>query len=79
MMVKERNDMLLGVEIFSLLQSKARTIEEVTEKIYGNQQSKNIVRVYQAIQIFLKRGLVVPKFKNGVLTFKVQKDKNNKK
>jgi len=67
----EKADFFLGTEVFALCKTKPRTIEEMTKKIYGNNYAKNVVRVYQVMVVFMKRGLLVPCFKDRVLTFKI--------
>jgi len=72
--MKELTEDLLITEIFSLLLTEARTIEELTNLIYKNLYAKNIIRVYQTIEILLKRGIVIPKFQNRVLLFQIDKN-----
>ena len=72
--MKELTEDLLITEIFSLLLTEARTIEELTNLIYKNLYAKNIIRVYQTIEILLKRGIVIPKFQNHVLLFQIDKN-----
>jgi len=67
----ERADFFIAAEIFALCKNNSRSIEELTKKIYGNQHSKNITRVYQVMVIFMKQGILVPQFKNRTLTFKI--------
>ena len=69
--MKELTNDLLITEIFSLLLTEARTIEDLTNKIYRNLYAKNIIRVYQVIEILLKRGIVIPKFVDRVLLFQI--------
>jgi len=69
--VKELTNDLLITEIFALLLTEARTIEDLTNKIYKNLYAKNIIRVYQTIEILLKRGIVIPKFINRTLLFQI--------
>lgn len=71
--MRELTDDLLVAEIFSLLLTEARTIEELTNLIYKNLYAKNIIRVYQIIEILMKRGIVIPKFQNRVLLFQIEK------
>ena len=71
--MKELTDDLLVTEVFSLLLSEARTIEGITNIIYKNMYAKNIVRVYQTIEILLKRGIVTPKFQNRTLLFQIDR------
>jgi len=72
--MKELTEDLLITEIFSLLLTEGRTIEELTNLIYKNLYAKNIIRVYQTIEILLKRGIVIPKFQNRVLLFQIDKN-----
>jgi hypothetical protein len=69
--MKELTNDLLITEIFALLLTEARTIEDMTNKIYKNLYAKNIIRVYQTIEIFLKRGIVIPKFIDRTLLFQI--------
>ena len=69
--MKELTNDLLITEIFALLLTEARTLEDLTNKIYKNLYAKNIIRVYQTIEILLKRGIVIPKFVNRVLLFQI--------
>ena len=69
--MKELTDDLLITEVFALLLTEARTIEDMTNKIYKNLYSKNIIRVYQIIEILLKRGIVIPKFIDRTLLFQI--------
>lgn len=69
--MKELTDELLVTELFSLLLTESRTIEELTNLIYKNLYAKNIIRVYQTIEILMKRGIVIPKFHNRVLLFQI--------
>jgi len=69
--VKELTDDLLITEVFALLLTEARTIEDMTNKIYKNLYAKNIIRVYQIIEILLKRGIVTPKFIDRTLLFQI--------
>lgn len=69
--MKELTNDLLITEIFALLLTEARTIEDLTNRIYKNLYAKNIIRVYQVIEILLKRGIVIPKFVDRVLLFQI--------
>ena len=69
--MKELTDDLLITEIFALLLTEARSIEDMTNKIYKNLYAKNIIRVYQTIEILLKRGIVIQKFINRTLQFQI--------
>jgi len=69
--MRELTDDLLITEIFSLLLTEARTIEDITNLIYKNLYAKNIIRVYQVIEILMKRGIVIPKFQNRILLFQI--------
>jgi len=69
--MKELTDDLLITEIFALLLTEARSIEDMTNKIYKNLYAKNIIRVYQTIEILLKRGIVIPKFIDRTLQFQI--------
>lgn len=69
--MRELTDNLLITEIFSLLLTEARTIEDITNLIYKNLYAKNIIRVYQVIEILMKRGIVIPKFQNRILLFQI--------
>jgi hypothetical protein len=69
--MRELTDDLLITEIFSLLLTEARTIEDLTNLIYKNLYAKNIIRVYQVIEILMKRGIVIPKFQNRILLFQI--------
>jgi hypothetical protein len=71
--MKELTNDLLITEIFSLLLTEPRTIEELTNIIYKNLYAKNIIRIYQTIEILLKRGIVTPKFQNRTLLFQIDK------
>ena len=72
----ERDDLLIGVEVFSLCKNRSRTLIEITEGIYGNNMYKNVTRVYRCLEVFMKHGLVVPVFKDRVLSFKLNGDNN---
>jgi hypothetical protein len=69
--MKELTNDLLITEIFALLLTEARTIEDLTNRIYKNLYAKNIIRVYQTLEILLKRGIVTPKFVDRVLLFQI--------
>ena len=69
--MKELTNELLITEVFSLLLTEPRTIEDLTNNIYRNLYAKNIIRVYQTIEILLKRGIVTPKFIDRVLLFQI--------
>jgi len=71
--MKELTEQLLITEIFSLLLVEPRTIEDLTNKIYKNLYAKNIIRVYQTIEILLKRGIVVPVFRDRTLLFQLDR------
>jgi hypothetical protein len=71
--MKELTNDLLITEIFSLLLTEPRTIEELTNIIYKNLYAKNIIRIYQTIEILLKRGIVTPKFQNRTLLFQIDR------
>ena len=70
-MVKELSEQLLCVEVFGLLAEKPRTVEDMTNAIYKNMYAKNIVRVYQTVEILLKRGVIVPMFSNREIKYKI--------
>lgn len=70
-MSKELTDELLVTEIFSLCMTKPRTIEDMTNKIYKNLYAKNLVRCYQTCQILMKRGILVPSFRDKTISFKI--------
>jgi hypothetical protein len=79
--MKELTEQLLITEVFSLLLAESQTIEELTNKIYKNLYAKNIIRVYQTIEIMLKRGIAVPIFHDRILRFQLDRtiiDKNIK-
>lgn len=69
--MKELTNELLITEVFALLLTEARTIEDLTNNIYKNLYAKNIIRVYQTIEVLLKRGIVTPKFVDRVLLFQI--------
>ena len=75
--VVERNDYLLGIEVYSILKNNLCTLEQITKKIYGNTASKNVVRVYQCTMVLLKHGLVLPVVRNGALYFKFNEKTEN--
>ena len=70
-MGKELTNELLVTEIFSLCMTEPRTIEDMTNKIYKNLYAKNLVRCYQTCQILMKRGIIVPTFRDRTISFKV--------
>lgn len=69
--MKELTDQLLITEIFSLLLVSPLSIEDLTNKIYKNLYAKNIIRVYQTIEILLKRDIVIPKFIDHTILFQI--------
>jgi hypothetical protein len=70
----ERTPEMLGAEIFSLCIKRSYRIGELTKKIYGNNQAKNLVRVLQTIEVLLGYGVLTPKFTNNRLHFQVNED-----
>lgn len=75
----ERTDYVLGAEVIAWCNKKPYKIEEITQKIYGNTQAKNIIRVYQCIDVLLQHGIIVPKFNNRLLKFSVDEPKDVKR
>lgn len=71
--MKELTNDLLITEIFSLLLLEPRTIEELTNMVYKNLYAKNIVRIYQTVEIMMKRGIVVPRFQNRMILFQIDR------
>lgn len=71
--MKELTDDLLITEIFSLLLVEPRTVEDLTNIVYKNLYAKNIVRIYQTVEILMKRGIVVPKFQNRTILFQIDR------
>jgi len=69
--MKELSEQLLCVEVFGVLAEEPRTSEEMTNKTYKNMYAKNIVRVYQTVEILLKRGIIVPMFSNREIKYKL--------
>ncbi len=76
--MKEHSKELLVTQIFGICFKHSRTIDEITQKIYGNGYAKNVVRVYQCYEILMEHGIVVPKFQNSQLRFQVNPDILNK-
>ena len=72
--MKEYSKELLVTQIFAICLKHPKTIDEITQKIYGNTQAKNIVRVYQCCELLMKHDVVVPKFQNNQLRFQVNPD-----
>ncbi len=71
--MKELTDDLLITEIFSLLLVEPRTVEDLTNIVYKNLYAKNIVRIYQTVEILMKRGIVVPKFQNRTILVQIDR------
>jgi hypothetical protein len=79
-MAVERENWLLGIEVYSALKQKQIcTIEQLTQRIYKNNLSKNIVRIYQCLMVMLKNDLVQPVVKEGILYFKTKDEKKEEK
>lgn len=72
--MKEHSEALLVTQIFGICFKRARTIDEITKKIYNNGNAKNIVRVYQCCEILMKHSIIIPKFQNNQLRFQVNQD-----
>lgn len=72
--MKEYSDDLLVVKIFSICLRNGYTIEEITDKIYKNNLAKNIVRVYQSVEIMMKHNIMIPKYQNNGLRFQVNQN-----
>lgn len=70
----KHTDDLFVAEVIGCCFNHARTIEEITNKIYKNQYAKNIVRVYQCCMILMKHGILAPKVKERTLKFQVNRD-----
>ena len=69
--MKEYSDDLFVTKVIGVCFKNAKTIEQITEKIYKNQLAKNIVRVYQCCMILMQHGILVPKVKDRLLMFQV--------
>ena len=69
--MKERTEELLVAQIFGLCFKQARTVDEVTKRIYKNEYAKNVVRVFQCCEILMKNGILVPKFQDRQLRFQI--------
>lgn len=69
--MKELTEELLVTQIFGFCIAEPQTIEGLTNKIYKNLYAKNIVRVYQCVEILMKRGILIPVFKDRTLLFRV--------
>jgi len=69
-MVRERTDIILATEIIAECKTP-QTVEKLCKNIYNNLYAKNYVRVYQILEILMKRGIVVPEFKNKCLYFQL--------
>jgi peptidyl-tRNA hydrolase len=72
--MKERSEPLLVTQIFAICFKHAKTIDEITKKIYNNGLAKNVVRVYQCCEILMEHNILVPKFQNNQLRFQVNQD-----
>ena len=72
--MKEHTNEMLVTQVFGACFKNAKTIEEITKKIYKNESAKNILRVYQCCQILMKHKVLVPKFQNDQLRFQVNKE-----
>jgi len=70
----ERSPDILATEVFGLCYNHSRTIEDITNKIYNNQNEKNLVKVYRCCTILMSHGILVPKFINNVLKFQVDEN-----
>ena len=69
--MKELTEQLLVTEIFGLCMHNPMSIEELTNKIYKNMYAKNLVRVYQTVEIMMKRDILIPSFRNKTIKFKI--------
>ena len=69
--MREYTTELLAVQVFGFCLNKSRTIEEITKRVYGNSNAKNINRVYQCCQILMSHGVLIPKFVNRELRFQI--------
>jgi len=72
-MTKHTDDIFVA-EVMGCCFSQARTIEQITDRIYKNQYAKNIVRVYQCVMVLMKHGIMVPKVKGRILMFEVNQE-----
>lgn len=75
--MKERTNDLLCTEIFGLCFNQARTIDDITTKIYKSCHAKNVVRIFQCCESLMKTGIMIPKFVNGRLLFQVNQEALN--
>jgi hypothetical protein len=73
--MKERSKHVLGAEVMSICSGKSYRIEELTKKIYNNLDAKNIVRVYQCVEVLLYHDILIPEFKQRYLRFRLNKEK----
>ena len=72
--MKEYSEPLLITHIFGICFKHARTVDEITKRIYKNGHAKNIVRVYQCCEILMEYEILIPKFQNKQLRFQVNQD-----
>jgi len=70
----KHTDDLFVAEVIGCCFHHARTIEEITNRIYKNNYAKNIVRVYQCCMVLMKHGILAPKVKSRMLMFEVNQE-----
>lgn len=73
--MKEHTDDLFVAQVIGICFKNAKTVDEITKKIYKNMQAKNVVRVFQCCEVLMKHGVLVPKFQNQELRFQVDQEK----
>lgn len=72
--MKEHSNDLLVTQVFGICFKRARTVDEITMKVYSNGYAKNVVRVFQCCEILMKHGVLVPKLQNNQLRFQVSQE-----
>jgi len=76
--VRERENWLLGMEVISAIKKHPITLEQICMKIYRNTQAKNLVRIYICVMVLLKNEIVTVLVKDGMLLFKMNEKKEEK-
>ena len=70
----KHTDDILVAKVFTSCLKRARTIDEISSRIYDHNSAKSIVRVFRCVESLISEHVLIPKCNNGSLCFQVDKD-----
>ena len=70
-------DIVVGAKILSLCMKKPCDVEELTRKIYSQFSTQGVGKIYRAIEILCKEGILKPVFNSRQLKYKYDEERKD--